>query len=316
MVIIFGEVLIDFIASKEGSLDRVKKFEKYPGGAPANVAVAISSIIPYSATLISKVGKDKFGSFLISELKKRKVNVEYVFEDEQHHTGVVFVELNKAKPDFMIYSDVAYNYITIDDVRKIEYDRYSIFHCGTITLRHPVSRETHFFLLQNLCKKKIISMDVNIRMDLWKNVNELKVISKALEFVDILKAGIEELKIISDILEINFTNIEELCRKIKDRLGLKVLLVTQGDKGSFAFIDKVVYQEVYKQDKVVDTTGAGDCFMGAFLAFLLNKNIDYISDYIKEALDFAAFFSSFSVTKKGAWNIPSKIFVGKNFMDR
>jgi len=328
-ILVFGEVLIDLIGVEEGGLDKVKGFYKFPGGAPANVAVAISSIKPFTSYLISKVGNDKFGKFLVNELEKRKVNVDYVFFDNNYHTGIAFVELKKAKPNFIIYPDVAYNNLTINDVKDIDIEKHSLFHCGSLTLKYNNPKEAQFFLLKNFKQlNKIISFDVNIRMDFWKDFKELEILKEALKFVNILKLGLEELEIIlkmhnehdinfSNINFSNFSNIdinliEKACKKLKDMYNIELILLTLGEKGSIAIGYDLVVAKPYKMRKVIDTTGAGDVFMGTILASIYSetngnpqsfRNL-LLNNGLSKILDFANFVSALSITKKGAWNIP------------
>ena len=76
-----GEVLIDFIAKEEGPLEKIKDFEKHAGGAPANVMVGLSRL-GVSSGLISRVGDDPFGKFLIGALDSEGVDTSQIQIDK------------------------------------------------------------------------------------------------------------------------------------------------------------------------------------------------------------------------------------------
>ena len=66
----FGEVLIDFISTDYvNSLKLATSFNKFLGGSPSNIAVNIARQ-GFNSTIISKVGKDPFGDYIISKLKR------------------------------------------------------------------------------------------------------------------------------------------------------------------------------------------------------------------------------------------------------
>src|SRR5690606_8066548 len=106
-----------------------------------------------------------------------------------------------------------------------------------------------------------ISFDPNFRIDLWKN-NEKKFIKKCLPFIekaDFAKFSIEELQLLSGEKE-----MKTACEKFHKR-GTKIIAVTLGNQGTFLstrFEQKTI--ESIKM-KPVDTTGAGDAFVGCFL---------------------------------------------------
>lgn len=113
MIFSIGEVLIDFIAKEEGALKDVIEFEKHPGGAPANVSVGLARL-GVKCALISKVGADSFGEFLINALEREGVEIKYISQDIEKHTGIVFVQLIGAKPEFILYDGVAYFNMKLD----------------------------------------------------------------------------------------------------------------------------------------------------------------------------------------------------------
>ncbi|MGB6406623.1 MAG: PfkB family carbohydrate kinase, partial [Planococcus donghaensis] len=99
-----GELLIDFIPQQKGlALKDVTSFERVPGGAPANVAVAVAKF-GGSASLITKLGEDAFGDFLLEQLTAAGVQVDKISRTRQAPTGLAFVSLREdGERDFSFY---------------------------------------------------------------------------------------------------------------------------------------------------------------------------------------------------------------------
>ena len=94
-IISVGEVLIDFISNEvDIDLKDVSTFIKFPGGAPANVLVVVASL-GAEAGLISRVGKDPFGTFLLDTLKEN-YGLRYDREVVQHFTKIMEKEIAKS----------------------------------------------------------------------------------------------------------------------------------------------------------------------------------------------------------------------------
>ncbi|CAN1340617.1 Probable fructokinase-5 [Linum perenne] len=104
MIVAFGEMLIDFVPDVAGvSLAESNGFLKAPGGAPANVACAITKLGGKSAFL-GKIGDDEFGHMLVEILKKNNVNTEGVCFDKDARTALAFVTLkHNGEREFMFY---------------------------------------------------------------------------------------------------------------------------------------------------------------------------------------------------------------------
>ena len=295
MIVSVGEVLIDFIALQEGKLRDVKSFEKHPGGAPANVAVGLSRLGVESA-LVSKVGEDPFGDFLLERLHDEGVKT-YVSRDAEKHTGVVFVQLIGAKPEFILYDGVAYFNLKPGDVEKVPLENAEAVHFGTVLFAREPSRSTLFGILEELKGKTTLSYDVNIRPDLWRGREEemLRDIERALRLADIVKLGDGEL----EYLKNNGINVEDF--------DFKLLAVTMGERGSELMSGGAkVHIPAYRVEPV-DTTGAGDAFTAALLAGLHYSNLlgDSIDEeHLRKIGRFANLVAAISTTRRGAWSVP------------
>ncbi|MDN5321285.1 MAG: fructokinase [Thermococcaceae archaeon] len=298
MIYAIGEILIDFIAKEEGKLKDVREFEKHPGGAPANVVVDLRRLGAKSA-LISKVGDDPFGEFLIEELKKEGVETKYIIKDTNKHTGIVFVQLVGAKPEFILYDGVAYFNIRKEEMQWDFMKDAELLHFGSVLFAREPSRSAVFEVLREIKGKIPISYDVNIRLDLWRGREEemLKDIEEALKLADIVKIGDGEL----EYLNKNGIALEDF--------NFALVAITKGAEGSTIIHEDIRVDVPSFKVEPVDTTGAGDAFMAALLTSLfymkrLNR-LEFSKEELKELGSFANPVAALSTTKRGAWSVPS-----------
>ena len=296
----FGELLID-VAPYGVSQRQFPVYEFNPGGAPANVAVAVRNLGQESC-FIGQVGKDHFGLFLKDILDSKKVDTEGLMLSSKYPTSLAIVSIgDNGERSFSFYrknnADVM---VEINDLFRKKIDESDIFHIGSVSMTDEPCRQASFDLLEYAKKKsKIISYDPNLRRLLWDDLNEAKtMILKGLEYADIVKVSEEELTFLTGL-----EDYEKACRLLSTSYPFKLLFVTFGSNGCAYF-----YQNTYKHIdsfsvNAVDTTGAGDGFFGAILAQLMEKKTD-INQIDFNALDEIAHYvnacGAFATTQKGA----------------
>lgn len=260
-VFCIGEILIDFIAERQGNdLAKAVSFAKKAGGAPANVAVCVAKLGAKSY-FAGAVGKDPFGKFLISVLKDHSVSVDYLRETNSF-TTLAFVSLAENGERDFVFNRGADAHLKYDKKLSSNF-KNSIVHFGAATafLGGDLEKTYTLYLKSALKNNAFISFDPNFRIDLWKT-NEKKFIKKCLPFIqeaDFVKFSIEELQLISGEKE-----MKTACEKFH-KSGAKIIAVTLGDQGTFLSVgpDQKTINSI--KVKPVDTTGAGDAFVGCFL---------------------------------------------------
>lgn len=299
---VIGEALIDFIPQEKNcKLKDEMTFKKAAGGAPANVAGVVAKL-DGKAKLLTKLGNDPFGDYLIECMKQQKIDVSYIKQTNEKDTSLAFVSLDETgNRDFKFYRKSAADLdFGVEDIDENCLDDVGVVHFCSVDLVPSKMKEAHTHLI-NLAKEKniLISFDPNLRFSLWDDLILLK--TTVLEFMKechILKLSDEELEFICDETDIE----KALPKLLKDNCQL--VIYTKGKDGVDLFTrDFKISVASYKVD-VVDTTGAGDTFIGAFLYQLLkNNNLDLKAinqnEYYKY-LDFASLYAGYITTQKGA----------------
>lgn len=147
----------------------------------------------------------------------------------------------------------------------------------------------------------IISFDPNIRIPLWKDTKALHdAIMEFLPYADIVKISDEELEFITGEKEMEQAKKHLFCGDVK------LILYTKGENGAEAYTKDVMSVVSQRQVKAIDTTGAGDAFIGSFLYQLAKEEIrrEDLSKLTKEQLQtFLKFSNTYcreSVKRHGA----------------
>ncbi|MEK8212025.1 PfkB family carbohydrate kinase [Paenibacillus sp. FSL L8-0463] len=297
-----GEVLIDFTPaglSEKGE----QLFECNPGGAPANVVVVLSKL-GRSTAIIGKIGEDQFGEYLTRVLRENGVDTKGLVKEKQANTTLAFVHLKEdGDRTFSFYRNPGADMLLgIDDIDLEQIKDTKIFHFGSVSMTHePSASATLKACTQAKENGALISFDPNLRPALWKDLEQAKIkIKEGLALADIVKISEEELEFITGL-----TDLEEGTHQIQTQFKVKVILVTKAEKGCFVRYGSGSKWADVPGFKVqtVDTTGAGDAFLGGFLYQLLERggSMDQIrdQDWIP-IVRFANAVGALVTTQKGA----------------
>lgn len=303
-VISIGEALIDFIPSEKGcNLKDVVSFERVAGGAPANVAAVVSKLGGKSS-FISKLGNDAFGDYIIDTLNDINVDTSLVQRTYEANTGLAFVSLKEdGNRDFSFYRNPSADMLLREDEIKKEWfnDCHSLHFCSVdlieCDMKYAHKRAIEYALENN----SIISFDPNIRLPLWNSEEELKnTILEFLPLAHVVKISDEELEFIT-----GFSDIEKAITTLF-KGNVELVLFTKGGDGAVVYTKNNVVHVKGNKVEVVDTTGAGDSFIGSFLFVLAKDNVKIkdlsklSKDTLTRYLDFSNHYAADSTTKKGA----------------
>lgn len=256
-----GELLIDFVAENQGSdLSKAKEFTKKAGGAPANVACAISKLEGKS-TFIGCVGNDPFGTFLLNILEQANVDITQAQQSETF-TTLAFVSIDKDGERDFVFSRGADRELKYDTSLKKNF-KGNILHFGAATALLGGNLEDAYgrYFFDALTQNSFISFDPNYRIDLWKNKEE-QFIKKCMPFVQkahLCKFSLEEAQLLS-----GKTELKEVCKSLHD-IGTETIVITLGAEGTLLSTKNYSKTIPSITVKPVDTTGAGDAFIGCLL---------------------------------------------------
>jgi len=260
-VICIGELLIDFVAENQGNdLSKAEIFTKKPGGAPANVACAIAKLGGKS-TFIGCVGNDPFGSYVLSVLKENKVDISLT-QRSKTFTTLAYVSLSEDGERDFVFSRGADKKLQYDSSIK-NHIKGNMLHLGAATalLGGDLEKAYSRYFFDALTQDAFISFDPNFRGDLWKDEEETFV-KKCMPFIQkshLGKFSLEEARLI-----VGKTDLTECC-DILHEMGTKIITITLGSEGTLLSTKNSKQTIPSVSVKPIDTTGAGDAFIGCLL---------------------------------------------------
>ena len=291
-VICPGEALIDFVSMDIGkTLKATDGFIKKAGGAPANVAAAISKL-GAEAYFCGTVGDDAFGGFLEDTLNNNNINTELLFKIKNNTTFAFVSLMENGERDFEFARD-ADECLTFDMISD-RLEEFDLYHFGSATAFMGGNLKDTYFKLKEYAKSnnKIISFDANYRESLFGN-NKEEFIKCCKEFIvdsNIVKLSEEEAKLISGI-----EDIKKASQYIVN-LGCENLMVTLGKEGTLLSNREKQILIKTKEVKMKDATGAGDAFIGAVIAQILNEP----GKSMEKIVEMANLVGGITTTKLGA----------------
>ena len=305
-VVALGELLVDFTENGT-SLSGNPFYEANPGGAPCNV-LAMLAKLGRSTAFIGMVGKDSFGDFLTEALNEQGINTDNLKKTDEAGTTLAFVH-NAADGDrsFSFYRNPGADMmLREEDIDFRLLNRARVFHFGTLSMTEPGIEETTKKAVQYAREhEKLISFDPNIRLPLWDNAaNAREKMRYGIGMCDILKISDDEVRFLTGA-----GNVREGAEQIWLEYGPRMMCVTMGREGSMVFYDDLrVSCPAYLTKETIETTGAGDTFMGCVLYTILEHGIDgFTEDELRTMLQTANAAASVITTRRGALRVmPSR----------
>ncbi len=303
-LIAIGEALIDFAPMQTGvPVKEVSQFAPKVGGAPANVCGAFVKL-GGEADLITQLGRDPFGDKILDEFQSFGIGTEYIERTEQANTSLAFVATKEdGDREFSFYRNPGADMLLSPD--KIQKDWFSdvfALHFCSVSLGDFPMKDSHDRAIEYAKSQgAIISFDPNVRLPLWKDHKLLQ--ERIIQYgkqADILKISDEELSFITGKVKIEDALPQLLCGDVK------LVIFTRGADGAMAFTHSASAEAVGRKVQALDTTGAGDGFIGSFLYQLYRDGVNREtlstigSNQLEKYLKASANFCSTSVEQQGA----------------
>ena len=300
LIVSFGEMLIDFVPTVSGvSLAEAPGFLKAPGGAPANVAIAVARL-GGKAAFVGKLGDDEFGHMLAGILKENDVRSDGINFDQGARTALAFVTLRAdGEREFMFYRNPSADMLLTPEDLNLELIRSAkVFHYGSISLIVEPCRSAHLKAMEVAREAGcLLSYDPNLRLPLWPSAEEARQqILSIWDKADVIKVSDVELEFLTGSDKIDDASALSLWHP-----NLKLLLVTLGEHGSRYYTKNFHGSVEAFHVSTVDTTGAGDSFVGALLSKIVDdQSVLEDEARLREVLKFANACGAITTTKKGA----------------
>jgi ribokinase len=294
---ILGSLNMDIVLkvenmAKVGETIFAKSLTTIPGGKGANQAVA-SKRMGSEVYMIGKVGLDSNGDFLVSKLTLDGINTDYVFKDNKETTGTAIINVNSEGNNSIVVVAGANMSIHIDEIKQ----SYSIIKdCDVIIAQFETPSEITLEAFNYAKSQGVITI---LNPAPAKKIDE-----SLLRCTDIIIPNETEAYELTGILVEDLESAKKAAENLIES-GVKYVIITLGSKGA-ALITKEK-SELIPAIKVnaIDTTAAGDSFIGAVSSKLGAEELSY--ENLKKAIAFANKVSSIVVQREGAQpSIPTK----------
>lgn len=275
-VTIVGSLNMDLVVTAErhpkiGETLTGEKFTTLCGGKGANQAVAAARL-GCDVTFIGRVGNDAFGIEMIESLKDEGVNVDNIEMIDDVESGIAMITVNPLDNTIIVVPG-ANAHVTKDVIDK---HQSAILESDVVVTQLEIPMDTVDYVAQ-VCGENNIDLVVNpaparkltdniINHSTYITPNQIELTQLAAAHPEILQDHVDK------------------------------FVVTSGSKGCYYSVDAFRVDVPTMKAEVVDTTGAGDCFNGAFVSYIAQgKNL-------QESCHFANTAASISVEKFGAQN--------------
>lgn len=289
-ICVLGSMNMDLVLQiedmpKVGETILSKGFKKIPGGKGANQAVAAQRC-GAKVYMVSKVGKDENGKVLVDKLIEDKINTNYVLIDEKEPTGMAMIMVNENGNNSIIVVPGANMAITNED---IEGSKEAI-------------KESDIVISQ-------FETPINVTLEAFKEAKKLnkftilnpapakEIQEELLNYTDIIIPNETEAELITGVKVIDLESAKMAASKMIAK-GVKFVIITLGSRGA-AVISKEDARiiDAFKVN-AIDTTAAGDSFIGALSSRLNTNNLTF--EDLTEAVRFGNKVSSIAVQREGA----------------
>jgi ribokinase len=265
-VIGLGEVVIDWVAQinhfprPDEKLNAISE-NYFPGGVTANYLVAISRLGAKSG-FIGAVGDDQYGDMLIADFKKENIDTTLTIKKKRKKTPVNFIFITNGEKTIIQSPKMYTTKLDPQDIEESYLKSGKILHT---TLIHQNLSEKAIKMAKKNNLKVSIDLEPQIAERGWERLREL--LLKA----DVVIPNKQGAKIIT-----NNNSVKKAAKNLVKK-GIPIVIITLGAEGSLLTTkDDQLIIPSYKIKKIVDTTGAGDTFNGAFTYAYWIKEWDLI----------------------------------------
>ncbi len=299
MIVHIGEALIDFIPM--GDAEEQPTYRPAPGGSPYNSAIACARLdVP--AAFLGKISSDFFGDQLVDNLASNGVSTEMIVRPAAPSTLAFVKKTASGEARYAFFTNgAADRALTTAEIPALA-DAARAIQFGSISLIADPTGSTILDFVEGEGERRVVSFDPNIRAVLIDDEADYRLrVQRGVAASTIVKVSDEDLEWIAGT-----SDLESAAREMIGR-GAHLVVVTLGDKGSFACTADNTVRARAVPTTVSDTIGAGDSFHAAILAWLYHEGLlsrDRIRvlppDGMERMLAFAGTVASVTCSRPGA----------------
>ena len=299
MIICIGESLIDFVPVEE--TDSLPLYRPVAGGSPYNCAIAAARL-EGNVAFAGTVSRDFFGDQIVERLQANGVSLSMIARVDRP-TTLAFVkkESGGAARYAFFTNGAADRALSLDEIPQ-PLPQEALLQMGSISLIADPEGSTILELAEREHGRRVIVFDPNIRESLIVDEADYRSrLERAIQVATVLKTSDEDLSWIYPEL-----STKEAAARAR-AAGVRLVVVTQGAKGSTAYTAGGELFVPADEVEVSDTIGAGDSFMAALLVRLDElgattpdavASLDEVA--LRDLLTFAARISAVTCTRVGA----------------
>ncbi|MEI7846741.1 MAG: ribokinase [Chloroflexota bacterium] len=285
-IIVAGSINMDIVTRMErlprpGETVFGNELHYIPGGKGSNQAVAASRL-GENVYLVGKLGNDVFGQSLTDFLSKEQLKLDFLFRSNTHPTGVALITVDDRSENSIVVISGSNSQLEEKDIEQI-----SLSEDDVIVSVFEIPQTTIKYLFQRAHDAKAKTI--------LTPAPAAKFMDGLLENVDYLVINETELAYFSGQAQVSddIDIVTQSAKQVRCHAE-QIIIVTLGAKGIVCIHQDEVFRINGIAVKAVDTTGAGDCFAGAF-AVALSEQMP-----LENALVFANTAASISVQHFGA----------------
>jgi len=265
-VIALGEPMVEFCATDTGRLSVVDVFKRGWGGDTSNFAVAAARVGAKAAHLCS-LGDDEFGRSFMGLWASEGMDTSRVVVEPGAWTAIYVISLVEGGGhDFTYYrAGSAASRYRVTDLDEEYVASARVLHTSGISMAVSVSLREAAFMAMELCRDAggEVTLDVNMRAKLWPVDTARKVLGRAFTKADTVFASMEDVRTLYGV-----TEPREAAAHLSD-MGVETVVIKHGGEGCHVSAGGESLTCPGFDVRVVDTTGSGDAFDGAWVAATL-----------------------------------------------
>lgn len=273
----FGEPMVEFCAVETGRLKDVYMFRRGWGGDTSNFIVAVARL-GVKAGYLCRIGDDEFGESFLELWRKEGIDTSQIIVERGGFTAVYFISLLPGGGHDFTYlrRNSAASHYSPSDLNLDYLSKLRVFHSSGISMAISEGCRKTVLRAAEVVKAcgGVFSFDINFRPKLWPPNLARRHIEEAMKMADVIFMSHEDVKLLYN------RSVADVISRIHSTFKPEIVVVKLGGGGCLIFNEGRKIKIPGFKVNVVDTTGAGDAFDGAFIVGLLeNQPIEKVGEF-------------------------------------